>query len=108
MEYRARHSEHVSHGYAHMHSAERSVDLHVMRTVLERSRIMTAHLIADACRAFEIVLLHDQLEERRCQVEAYQQLQEKGSGHCANLNSNFGVPCMRRMMLDKYEERNET
>lgn len=71
MEYRARHSEHVSHGYAHMYSAERSVDLQVMRTVFERSRIMTANLVADARDAFEVVLLHDQLEKRRCQIETY-------------------------------------
>jgi len=86
MKYRTRHSEHVSHGYAHMHSAECLVDLQVMCTVFERSRIVTAYLVADAGGAFEVIFLYDQLKKWRCQIETYQQFQEKGSGHCTNLH----------------------
>lgn len=86
MKYRARHSKHVSHGYAHVHSTERTVDLQVMRTVFKRSRIVTTYFVADTRRAFEVVFLHDQLKKWRRQIETYQQLQEKGSGHCTNLH----------------------
>lgn len=84
------------------------MDLQVVRAVFQRPGVVTADLVPDTRRAFQAVFLHDQLEQRRCQIETYQQLQEEGSGHRADLNSDFGVPRRCRMVFDEYEERGET
>lgn len=108
MKHRTRHGEYVSHGDGHVRPAERLLDLQVVRTVFQRPGVVTADLVPDTRRPFQVVLLHDQLKQRRCQIETYQQLQEEGSGHRTDLNSDFGVPRARRVMFDEYEKRGET
>lgn len=85
MKHRACHCEHIPHSDAHMHTAESVMNLQVVRTVLQRTGIVTTDLVADARRAFQAVLLHNQPQKWRCQVEAYQQLQEESSGHSTDL-----------------------
>lgn len=83
-----RHCEHVSHGDAHVDPTERLMDFEIMRTVLERSGIVTTDLVADTCRAFQVIFLYDEPQKRRCQIKTYQQLQEEGSGHRNDLRND--------------------
>lgn len=52
MKDRTRHGEHVPYSDAHVHATERAMDFQIVRTVLQRSEIVTADLIADARRTF--------------------------------------------------------
>ena len=68
MQYGTRHRQHVTHGDGHVDAPERGVDLQIVGTVLERARIMTADLGADARGALQTRLQVDQAQEGRRQV----------------------------------------